>query len=46
MAKRIKKEGFKLLINFHYSDWWADPRNQNKPKAWENKDVDELSEAI
>ncbi|NLM09570.1 MAG: hypothetical protein GX213_02060 [Clostridiaceae bacterium] len=46
MAKRIKKEGFKLLINFHYSDWWADPRNQNKPKAWENKDVDELSEAL
>jgi len=46
MAKRIKKEGFRLLINFHYSDWWADPRNQNKPKAWENMSVDELCEAI
>jgi len=46
MAKRIKKEGFKLLINFHYSDWWADPRNQTKPRAWENMSVDEMAEAL
>lgn len=46
MAKRIKKEGFKLLINFHYSDWWADPRNQTKPRAWENMGVDEMAQAL
>ena len=34
MATRIKAQGMKLLIDFHYSDTWADPGNQIKPAAW------------
>ncbi|TKA09781.1 glycosyl hydrolase 53 family protein [Actinacidiphila oryziradicis] len=34
MAKRIKRLGMGLLIDFHYSDAWADPGKQNKPAAW------------
>jgi arabinogalactan endo-1,4-beta-galactosidase len=34
MAKRIKAQGMKLLVDFHYSDSWADPGQQNKPAAW------------
>ncbi len=36
MAKRIQQAGMKLLLDFHYSDYWADPQQQYKPKAWEN----------
>jgi len=36
LAQRIKAAGAKLLLNFHYSDTWADPAHQNKPKAWQN----------
>src|SRR6185369_10954674 len=34
MATRVKAMGLKLLLDFHYSDWWADPGKQNMPKAW------------
>ncbi|AIR96696.1 arabinogalactan endo-beta-1,4-galactanase [Streptomyces glaucescens] len=34
MAKRIKAQGMKLLVDFHYSDTWADPGAQAKPAAW------------
>ncbi|MFJ5774023.1 arabinogalactan endo-beta-1,4-galactanase [Streptomyces sp. NPDC093094] len=33
-AKRIKAQGMKLLVDFHYSDVWADPGAQSKPSAW------------
>ena len=36
MAKRIKAAGMKLLLDFHYSDYWADPGKQYKPAAWKN----------
>jgi beta-galactosidase len=36
MAKRIKQAGMKFLLDFHYSDYWADPQQQNKPEAWQN----------
>ena len=29
----------KLLVDFHYSDFWADPAKQKVPKAWENYSV-------
>jgi len=35
IAKKVKAHGFKLLLDIHYSDWWADPANQKKPAAWE-----------
>ena len=34
MARRIKRLGLELLIDFHYSDTWADPGKQTKPAAW------------
>ena len=38
MAKRIKAAGMKFLLDFHYSDYWADPQQQNKPAAWVGED--------
>ena len=34
LAKRAKAMGFKLLLDLHYSDFWADPGKQTKPAAW------------
>jgi len=45
-AKRIKESGMKLLLNFHYSDTWADPGNQDIPAAWEDYTFDELVQAV
>jgi arabinogalactan endo-1,4-beta-galactosidase len=33
-AVRAKNLGMQVMIDFHYSDWWADPGNQNKPTRW------------
>lgn len=37
MAKRVKSLGMKVLIDFHYSDYWADPSQQTIPKKWKEK---------
>ena len=42
MALRAQKMGMRIMINFHYSDSWADPSKQFKPKAWENHPFSEL----
>jgi arabinogalactan endo-1,4-beta-galactosidase len=34
LARRAKEQGMELLLDFHYSDFWADPGRQLKPKAW------------
>src|SRR3954447_2336178 len=36
MAVRAQKWGMRVMIDFHYSDSWADPSKQKKPAAWEN----------
>jgi beta-galactosidase len=46
MAKRIKIAGMKFLLDFHYSDYWADPGKQYKPAAWRNLSFDELKKAL
>lgn len=46
MAKRIKKAGMKFLLDLHYSDTWADPGKQFKPKAWENLDFNDLAKKV
>ncbi len=46
MAKEIMQRGMGLLLDFHYSDWWADPGNQNLPFAWKELSEDELVEAV
>lgn len=42
MAARAKNMGFRLMIDLHYSDSWADPEKQKKPIAWENHNFDQL----
>ena len=42
LCKSIKENGFSLLLDFHYSDTWADPAKQWTPKAWENLTDEEL----
>lgn len=42
MAKRCKNMGFRIMIDFHYSDSWADPGKQYKPSAWANHSTDQL----
>ncbi|MDI5894315.1 glycoside hydrolase family 53 protein [Flavobacterium algoritolerans] len=42
MALRAQKMGMRIVIDFHYSDSWADPGKQFKPKAWENHTFSEL----
>ena len=46
IGKRVTKNGMKLLANFHYSDFWADPQKQSIPKAWVGMDIDEKCEAV
>ena len=46
IGKRATKYGMKLLVNFHYSDFWADPAKQMVPKAWKNMNIDQKSEAL
>ena len=46
LAKEAKKLGFKFLLNYHYSDTWADPGKQYIPKAWEGMSHDELVGAV
>ena len=46
IASRAKALGFKFFLDFHYSDWWADPQKQNMPKAWGALDSDELNQAV
>lgn len=42
MAVRAKNMGMRIMIDFHYSDSWADPSKQNKPAAWANHSFSEL----
>jgi len=46
IGKRATQYGMKLLVNFHYSDFWADPGKQMVPKAWRGMDIDEKTEAL
>jgi arabinogalactan endo-1,4-beta-galactosidase len=46
MAKRVKAAGLKLLLDFHYSDYWADPQQQNKPAAWAGKEFSVLQDSV
>lgn len=46
LAKRAKAHGMDILLDLHYSDFWADPGKQFKPKAWEGLDADGLCDAV
>lgn len=46
IGKRATKYGMKLLVNFHYSDFWADPGKQMVPKAWADMTLGQKSDAL
>jgi arabinogalactan endo-1,4-beta-galactosidase len=46
MARRIKDKGLHLLLDFHYSDYWADPSKQFMPKAWRSLSFSQLVEEV
>lgn len=46
LAVRAKNKGFRILIDFHYSDTWADPAHQTKPAAWTSYNFSELTQAV
>lgn len=37
-----KANGLEIMVDFHYSDWWADPGKQITPKAWKEHDLEKL----
>ena len=46
LAKAAKQLGFRFLLNYHYSDTWADPGKQFIPTAWEGMSHKQLAEAV
>ncbi|MBR4501297.1 MAG: glycosyl hydrolase 53 family protein [Clostridia bacterium] len=46
IGKRATENGMRLLVDFHYSDFWADPSKQQAPKAWQGMAIEEKAEAV
>ena len=46
IGKRATKYGMKLLVDFHFSDFWADPGKQMIPIVWQNMDYDKKRESL
>lgn len=46
MARRVRAAGMQLLLDFHYSDYWADPGKQFKPAAWRGLDFPTLTDSV
>ncbi len=46
LCKQIKHAGFQLMLDFHYSDTWADPAKQFTPKTWEQADAKGLCDSV
>ena len=45
-AKRAAKQGLRVMIDFHYSDFFADPSQQHIPAAWQNYTYEQLCECV
>ena len=46
IGQRAAEYGLKLIVDFHYSDFWADPGKQMVPRAWKDMDMDEKADAL
>lgn len=46
LGRRATANGMRVCIDFHYSDFWADPKKQFAPKAWEGMNADEKADAL
>lgn len=45
-CKRAKECGLDIMVDFHYSDWWADPAHQLVPHAWADHDLDQMCQDV
>lgn len=45
-ALRAHRLGMRLMIDFHFSDTWADPGHQEMPRSWRGKTLSELEQAV
>ena len=43
---KAKREGLKIMVDFHYSDYWADPSAQSVPKAWKGHSYEQMKEDL
>lgn len=46
LARAAKEKGMKFLLDYHYSDTWADPGKQYLPKAWEGLNIEQLVDSV
>jgi arabinogalactan endo-1,4-beta-galactosidase len=46
MASRVKAKGLGMLLDFHFSDGWADPGKQSKPRAWSDLPFAALKDSV
>ncbi len=46
LGKRATQYGMKVCVDFHYSDFWADPKRQHAPKAWKGMSIEEKCDAL
>lgn len=46
LAKRMLGKGMEVLLDFHYSDFWADPGKQRVPKSWQGMNLEQLENAV
>ena len=46
LGRRVKEAGMQLMLDFHYSDTWADPSNQWTPEAWKTLNDEQLAQQI
>ena len=45
-CQRAKALGMAIMVDFHYSDWWADPQKQNIPAAWSGHSYEQMKEDL
>ncbi len=45
-ARRAAALGMDVMVDFHYSDWWADPSHQTTPEAWKDYTYEEMKQAV
>lgn len=46
LSRRARSHGMEILLDFQYSDFWADPGKQRVPKAWRGMDAEQLEQAV
>ena len=45
-CRRAKEQGMAVMVDFHYSDYWADPQHQPVPKAWKGHSYEQMKEDL